>query len=195
MAPLAKPVTVTGTGTQTVDLGEAPTGTTNIEIELACLTAGTFQFSDGAAIECAAGDIGTRSATGSYRRSASGTTRTTTITAKPGDRWRATFTYSKVTIKPWGVNTRGQTYGVTNENGTPGLIATVATNDKDGYVLSKELDVTPPTSLSQAAPTLPHLEPSPYTHSRIHMRRRHSDRRVRHSRQIAAAQPHKTNPE
>src|ERR1700722_19387994 len=53
---LVKPVTVTETGTQTVQLGPQPPGTNAIDIRFVCLTPGDFTFADGAGTECDSAD-------------------------------------------------------------------------------------------------------------------------------------------
>ena len=52
VTPLAGPVTVTGDGTETVQLGAAPAGTNAIYTYLSCLTPGTFGWPDGASLGC-----------------------------------------------------------------------------------------------------------------------------------------------
>lgn len=151
VTPLADPVTVSGSGTQTVHLGVPPQGTDGIDVHLTCLTVGYFEFSDGAAMECRAADIGTRTASGIYRLPATAETRDTTITAAPGQRWRITATYIKATVTEWGVNDRGQTYGVQNASGTPDLVAAMATNGEEGYVFATELTGPQPANPSEAA--------------------------------------------
>lgn len=161
VTPLATPVTVTGSGTQTVHLGVPPAGTTAIDIQFTCLSAGYFEFSDGAAIDCADRSIGTPTAHSTYQIPAGPQTRDTTITASAGGSWALTATYSKITTSPWGVNERGQTYGVQNDSGTPDLVAAVASNGKEGYVLRTDLDGgIHPKNPSQAATMQP---PAPRT--------------------------------
>ena len=40
----------------------------------------------------------------------------------------------------WGVNPKGETFGVENDSGEPDLIAVMATNGKRGYLYADELD-------------------------------------------------------
>lgn len=54
--PLASPMTETHTGTATVQLGDQPSGTTGLEMELICLTAGSFEFPGGATSICSEAD-------------------------------------------------------------------------------------------------------------------------------------------
>ena len=46
----------------------------------------------------------------------------------------------------------GQTYGVANDNGTPDLIAAIATNGKSGYVYARDLEQPAPTTLQFGTP-------------------------------------------
>lgn len=54
---------------------------------------------------------------------------------------------------PLGVNAKGETYGVESpENGTPDLIAVVATNGQSGYAYARDLNGGPmPTSPEDTA--------------------------------------------
>ena len=145
MAPLAGSVTVTGEGTQTVELGAPPAGTTELEIRLACLTAGTFLTADGASLVCDASSAGTGEM--GWHLAVVPGQHSTVITAGAGERWRLVATYSRVTDTAWGVNADGLTYGVANDRGTPDLVAAIASNGKVGYVYSRDLIEPAPTSL------------------------------------------------
>lgn len=165
VAHVAAPVTATGNGTQAVELGTPPSGTTVIDIRLTCLTAGTFSTPDGASISCDSNDLGTRSNTMSYTLPVVPGLHGTTITAVAGTRWRLTATYSTVTTSPWGINAYGKTYGVANEHGTPDLVAVIASNGDSGYVYSDQLEqaqhqgaVPEPTTPSQAVAGNGHRE-------------------------------------
>lgn len=152
VTPLADPVTVTGSGTGDVPMGTPPAGTDAIAIQLTCLTAGRFEFSDGAASVCGVADVGSLSAHAGYRLNADAATRGTTITAAAGERWSVTATYVSVTTSAWGLNARGQTFGVENDSGTPDLVSAYATNGRDGYVLATDLDgATHPKTPTDAA--------------------------------------------
>lgn len=151
VVPLAGSTTVTGTGTQTVELGPAPAGATQIEVRLACLTAGTFLTADGAQLVCDTSDAGT-AVMGWHLPVAPGQ-HSTVITAGEGERWRLVATYSLVQDTAWGVNADGLTYGVQNERGTPDLIAALASNGRSGYVYHRDLLGPEPTSLQIGAPT------------------------------------------
>lgn len=147
VAPLAGSTTVTGEGTQTVELGPAPTGATDLEIRLSCLTAGTFLTADGASLVCDASDAGTSSGAMGWHLAVVPGQHSTVITADPGERWRLVATYALVTDTAWGVNADGLTYGVANGHGTPDLVAAVASNGRVGYVYSRDMVPPEPTGL------------------------------------------------
>lgn len=147
---LASPVTATGSGTQTVDLGPPPRGATAINISFSCLTAGTFTFADGADVQCDTADVARQAHPVTYTMSITRGRDSTTITATPRARWRLVATYASVTTTAWGVNASGQTYGVQNQHGVPELIAVTATNHRSGYVYAAQLDPPPPKTPTQA---------------------------------------------
>jgi hypothetical protein len=146
VTPLAAPVTVTGTGTETVQLGAQPAGTKTLEMDFTCLTAGNFTFADGAAVECDGGS----DQPSTYAMPIAPGTDNTTITATPGSRWRLTATYSTVAVSAWRVNASGQTYGAANQNGLPDLVAAQATNGRSGYVYAYQLYPPAPKTTKQA---------------------------------------------
>lgn len=147
---LAAPVTVDRTGSAVVEIGTAPAGADHIEIKLGCLTAGTFTVADGASLTCSAADAGTATGAMTYELHVKAGQHTTTITTTDSSRWRLSVTYSKVTTSAWGVNTSGQTFGVTNANGTPTLVAVIATNGKTGYSYARDLAQPQPANPSEA---------------------------------------------
>lgn len=140
VTPLAAPVTGSYTGSATVDLGPIPEGVTNVAIELTCLSPGRLVFEDGASFVCADSDVGTREVSGGHSLPVSAGQHTITITADPAARWSLKATYVRQTTTEWGTNKNGESFGVQNANGTPDLIAVVASNGKEGYARSTELD-------------------------------------------------------
>ncbi|HEY5229984.1 MAG TPA: peptidase M56 family protein [Galbitalea sp.] len=136
---LIPPEHFTETGTATVVLSAAPAHTNDVQLSLVCLSPGSFTFSDGASVECGPSDIGASSAVSTYDLPAKPGQTSVTITASPGAHWSLTAGWTIKTTTPWGTNGRGQTYGAQNSNGTPDLIAAVATNGKTGYVFAKQL--------------------------------------------------------
>jgi hypothetical protein len=152
VTPLAGPVTVTGDGTETVQLGTAPAGTNAIYTYLSCLTPGTFEWPDGASLSCfGQTDVAnTTTHPAIYTLPLSSGQTSIKITAASGQRWRLTARYVTTSTIPWGINASGQTYGTVNYSGTPDLVAAVATNGRSGYVYATELMGPQPTTPSQA---------------------------------------------
>ena len=147
---LSSPVTATGTGTQSVDLGTPPAGSTAIYISFTCLTAGDFTFTGGAGVACDSADAGPQSPPVTYTMSIAPGQDSTTITATPSASWHLVATYASVTTTAWGANASGQTYGTQNQHGIPDLVAVTATNHLSGYVYADELFSPPPQTPSQA---------------------------------------------
>jgi hypothetical protein len=147
---LSPPVTATGGGTQTVDLGRPSAGTKAIYITFTCLTAGDFTFADGAGVKCSSADVGRQSSAATYTMSIAPGQDSTTITATPSARWRLVATYASVTTTAWGVNASGQTYGIQNRHGIPDLVAVIATNHRSGYVYASQLFPPAPKTIAQA---------------------------------------------
>ncbi|WP_141848640.1 hypothetical protein [Lapillicoccus jejuensis] len=154
----APAVTVTRSGTATVELGAIPSDATDVTLQLSCLTAGTFTFSDGASMICSASDAGTRQGVTTYRLPLAPGQHSITITSSPATRWTLIATFAHVEVSEWGRNADGLTYGVQNAHGTPDLIAVTATNGREGYAFDRDLDPPPPTGLQtgpEPARTIP----------------------------------------
>jgi len=142
IAPLGDPVTVTHTGTADIDMGAIPVNATGVTIDVTCLSDGGFigirTIAEG---DYSGGDASSGVLCGPGRTAHienallphNGTT-SITVVAEPGVRWSATAQYATSTATEWGVNARGQTYGVPNVNGVPDLSAVQATNGEWGYV-------------------------------------------------------------
>lgn len=154
VTPVAGPVTVTRTGTSTIDLGPAPSGANTVIIDVTCVSAsgkisvpstnGFEQDSTGVVTpsvgttdwDCATRPITTHIRDG-YLQAGSDSI---TVTADPGTTWRATARYASSTTTPFGVNANGQTFGQSNSvKGEPDLEGAQATNGKVGFVFSKQL--------------------------------------------------------
>lgn len=143
---LSEPVTVTETGTATVELGEKPPGATGVAMVLDCLSPGDFTYPDGAGMICDAGDAGETSVAeedfvvGSYVIDLAEGVNRIEIRATEGASWRLTTSYVSSEVTDWGVNANGETYGVENENGSPDLLAVTATNGESGYARVAEMN-------------------------------------------------------
>lgn len=155
VAPLGKTITVTRTGTATIDLGPVVNGANTVIIDITCLsdtgnisvpsTSGFSQDARGKTtplVGWTGWDCAKRSTTVHIRDGylASGST-SITVTADPGTTWKAVAQYGGSTTSAWGVNAHGQTYGAPNaKNGFPDLQGALATNGKLGFIYVKELD-------------------------------------------------------
>jgi hypothetical protein len=136
-------VVATRTGTAMIDVGAPPTGATDISLTLTCLTAGSFNFPNGSAMTCDAVDLSKPS----DERSASEIVPvspgvdTLTIETSSNAVWTLRAVYVNQVSTAWGVNTNGQTYGVSNLKGTPDLISVVIDDGtKYGYVSKVDLN-------------------------------------------------------
>jgi len=136
---LAPSGTAVHTGPATLDLRDAPAGTDTIDLAVTCLSPGTLTFPDGASVTCTDGDLAPGRA-GSYSLPLTPGQASLSIDADPDCRWSLASTYLSRAATDWAVNARGQTYGVVNDRGTPDLIATYASNGRNGYVSRDELD-------------------------------------------------------
>ena len=152
-SPLANIVAATRTGTATIYLGTPPATSTDLSLSLTCLTVGTFYFPNGSSESCDTADMSLPP----LDRIASEVVplapgvNSVTISTGANDSWTLQATYVNQVTTPWGVNDSGETYGETNENGTPGLVAVVVDNGTvHGYVKARDLicaesgDVTSP---------------------------------------------------
>lgn len=149
ITPLASPVTETHTGTATVRLGPAPEGTTGIDMQLNCLTPGRFTLEDGANIICSQADVGTPQDWSGYTVPFKAGDESITITTSPEARWKMTAQYVDTKITDWAVNANGDSYGAENENGSPDMVAVMATNGTLGYAYRTDLEDANGTTASK----------------------------------------------
>ncbi|MCD2440771.1 peptidase M56 family protein [Agromyces sp. SYSU K20354] len=139
---VADEITVTGTGTRTIDLGPAPESATSVWVDVTCLTAATYELgAGGAALTCTADDAGTETgrAFGPFPLSVLRDDAFTLATG-PDAAWELTLAYVNEQSTDWAMNESGQTYGIGNGNGSPDLIAVIATNGREGYVHRADLE-------------------------------------------------------
>ena len=139
---LGNAVSAMRTGTATVDIGAPPATATDVSLALTCLSAGSFGFPNGSSMTCDATDL-TRP---SYRTASEVVPLTpgvdsVTIQTSPDATWSLQVTYVNQVKTSWEVNANGETYGVSNQQGTPDLIAVVIDQGKtQGYVERHELN-------------------------------------------------------
>lgn len=151
---LSEPIGVTATGTSTVDLGSRPNGATAARVSVACLTAGRIEYPDGASVACdraaPEGEIADPTS-GNYALLdlAPGQT-SLTFHAAEDVRWKVVATYVRTETSEWGVNAKGETFGVQRDGKSPDLIAVYTTDGKEGYAYVKDLDGPTPTSPADA---------------------------------------------
>ena len=142
-SPLGNVITETRTGTATIDIGAPPATATDVSLTLTCLTVGSFDFPDGSSMICGAADLIRPPI---YRTSSevvplTAGVDTVTIKTSPNATWRLQAKYVNQVTASWGVNARGETYGVPNQNGTPILVAVFADEPNiHGYVKESELN-------------------------------------------------------
>ena len=141
-------VTVTEVGDAQVDLGPAPAGATHVDFTFTCLDPGTFHFPDGSWGTCDQGYVGMLTG-GSMSLDHAHNPFLFTMTA--GARWTATLQYVSRERTAYGVNAKGDTYGVMGSDFTePDLVSAIATNGREGYVYAKELEGPTPSSPAEA---------------------------------------------
>lgn len=141
--PLGNVLTVTRTGSATIDLGSPPANATNLSLTVTCLTVGTFNLSNGSGMSCDSADLRHPPP---LDQEASEVIplipgNKVTITTSPDATWTLRATYVNQVTTPWGTNAAGQTYGEENQNGTPDLIAVaVDQGTTQGYVKASQLN-------------------------------------------------------
>lgn len=151
---LSEPVAVTGTGTSTVELGSRPDGATAANVSVVCLTAGRIVYPDGASIVCDApasdSEIADpRSVNYSLIDLDPGQT-SLQFRAKADVGWKVVANYVRTETSAWGVNAKGETFGVQRGGKSPDLIAVVTTDGKQGYAYVEDLDGPMATSPADA---------------------------------------------
>jgi hypothetical protein len=144
------------TGTAILELGPRPAAATGVQIGFTCLSAGTVSFPNGSWAECDGADReradGLPPMTDRYDLAPG--QHTITVTADPDASWRITTRYISTRGTAWGVNAKGETYGVMNDQGEPDLQLVVATNGRTGYAYTRDLNNAggpPPTDPAEAA--------------------------------------------
>ena len=131
-----------GEGDGRIPLPAAPTDATHVSAQLTCLEPGRFSWGtdpqNSPSIACRREDVGTRSAA-SWFDFALSDADALHIGADAGSRWRLAVVFVSKEPTDWGINDRGDSFGVESQRGTPDLIAVVASNGIDGYVYADDL--------------------------------------------------------
>lgn len=136
ITPVASRHEAKGTGPKTISLGAPPESATAVSFDLTCLSAGTFELGkSGASMTCTEADAGTRSGRSSGTLPLSSLEgETFTLGADENASWELSIEYVNEISTDWATNDKNETFGVENENGSPDLVAVIATNGRQGYV-------------------------------------------------------------
>jgi hypothetical protein len=130
-------------GSATVRLADAPANATSLTLRLECLSAGTFRFADGAQIQCVADDVGTPQGQVTYAVPVGFGSAAARIETNDDAAWHIEATFTNDRVTEWGVNARGETFGMSNVYGDPDLIfasgSTRSAHVIEGYVRASDL--------------------------------------------------------
>jgi len=153
--PSGSLVTVTRTGTASIDLGVPGEGSNSVILDVTCVSGvGTISVPLTPSVGQDASGKVVAGGPASSEWDCAKTSRTVhmddgylapgsssiTITASAGTVWKASARYGSATTSDWGVNANGQSYGADNQkNGMPDLQSAQATNGSIGYIYTKEL--------------------------------------------------------
>jgi len=152
---LGNMVTATRTGTATIALGPAPATATDLSLSLTCLSVGTFNFPNGSNMSCSVADLSTTPPSDGPASEVvplSPGVDSLTITTSANASWTLRAMYVNRVTTSWGVNAKGETYGVMNQQGTPDLIA-ADQGHISGYIKASDANCASgpnPTSPAQA---------------------------------------------
>lgn len=138
-APVIEELSATSTysfaGSQTIELGTPPDGASGLSLSFTCHSPGRYQVSDSFSVECSDGEPNSVS----FNTVDLPPDSTLQVTAPPTAEWDLAVAFINSTTTPWATNASGQTYGVSNEHGSPDLIAVIADDGNGGYVSASDL--------------------------------------------------------
>jgi len=142
-------VTQQYTGSATVDIGVAPEGANAVRVTITCTSAGAFEVThpldsdgaDGASWECGSATAVGSAVTFAPQSLVDGHVDIDVVTG-PETTWTASVQFITSETTEWGVNAKGETYGVPNENGVPDLSPALASNCEVGYIYLTDLMTT-----------------------------------------------------
>lgn len=147
VTPFEATVTGSYTGTAEIELGPVPEGADRVILDITCTEGGRIevptrpgQGAEAASVWWDCSDPVRADPTVHISDGllpAEGDT-SITVTADPGTPWSMVARYGSSETSEWGVNARGETYGVPNDDGVPDLIAAQATNGEIGYIRDSE---------------------------------------------------------
>lgn len=155
VTPVGSTRSTTHTGTGTLDLGPVPAGASRAILTVRCVTPrGSLSIKSVPQLAGEAYEVVTFTCTGGGRVDPEGHVHpwrmtdallpsdgtSITITADPGTTWTVAGQYATSSRAPWGRNDNGQTFGACNIDGCPDLTGARATNGRDGFVFTRQLD-------------------------------------------------------
>lgn len=161
VTPLSDPVVYEGTGKEVVDLGVAPARATAIATQLTCLTPGRIQWPDGSSMTCGPSDVAQERPPGLLTIDFASKSPEFVMTARPKVRWRLVTYFVRTETTPWGVDAKGDTFGVENDSGQPDLIHVRATNGRYGYLYAEELNRATGGDVSSPEEAMEYMENYP----------------------------------
>jgi hypothetical protein len=146
---LSEPIAVMGNGTRTVELGSRPAAATAVNVSVVCLTAGRIVYPDGSSIVC--DDPASKSEIADPRSAnymlidLAPEQSSLRLRAKEDVGWKVVANYVRTETSDWGINAKGETFGVQRDGKSPDLIAVYTTDGKQGYAYVKDFDgLAPP---------------------------------------------------
>lgn len=148
--PLAATATSIQNGPTMIDIGDAPTGTTHVEIAITCIRPGTITYPDGASVVCASDDSDSGHWSAMYTVPVAPGQVALVMDADPGLVWGLATTFVSRETTEWAINANGDTYGVMTDKGMPDLVAVIATNGEEGYAYAADLEGPMPSSPEEA---------------------------------------------
>lgn len=148
VTPFPESVSGSHVGTAEIELGPVPEGADRVILDVTCSEGGKIDVqtrpvagSTGGGTSWDCSDPIRENATTHISDAGlpeAGAT-SITVTADPGTPWSFVARYGSSETSAWGVNARGETYGVPNDEGVPDLHSAQATNGKIGYIRNTEL--------------------------------------------------------
>ena len=148
VTPFPESISGNYVGTAEIEIGPVPEGADRVILDITCSEGGKIEVptrlragSRGGAVFWDCSDPIRENPTthiSDGRLPDAGAT-SITVTADPGTPWSVVARYGSSETSEWGINARGETYGVPNDEGTPDLTSAQATNGKIGYIRETEM--------------------------------------------------------
>lgn len=134
------PVTMTHTGTATVDLGPRPPETEEIVFSVECLSPGQVTLPYGITA-CTNDESAAALSAGTENYIPLDPEQDSLVIKAPEEtRYRITTRYAISDVTDWKMNANGQTYGLKNRNGTPDLVPVTTSKDEAGWAYADDIE-------------------------------------------------------